>query len=262
MNQLKIEFEIEKLKEIVDERNRLLNMLQMQPSKNDTLQLKKHLNRSLDLLNEAFNESNFEELANLEISSMSYNDIVDSISDDLIDKSLYHFTKKFNPKEEKRVRFKENLVEEFSSEQPKFKPYKDVEDNITTNNEVSLDKQKQELFGPVGSKKEPKYVLKPLLSNQDLFISQQQQLMEQESHLNGLSGSIQRTHGISMDINDEVLSQNAQLLTDLESQVDKSDGNLRRAAHRLESYEMSSREKSSCLYILILSLILCILLII
>lgn len=259
MNGLKVIYEIDKLKEIVDERIRLVEVLQMHPSKNDTLQLKKHINRTLDLLKDYQEEFLPSEQEQFDSSVLKYNECLESLPDDLLDKKLYHFEKKQGISDAKKVRFKDDLVEEFPKKANTFKPYKDEED--VNEDSESLDSKRKKLFGSQENLAS-KYSVIPPLSNQDMFIHQQQQLMEQESHLSGLSNSISRTHGISLDINNEVDQQNEHLLTDLESRINRSDGNLNRAGRRLSSYEATAREKGSCLVILALSIILFLLLII
>ncbi|CDO95685.1 unnamed protein product [Kluyveromyces dobzhanskii CBS 2104] len=260
MNSLKIEYEIEKLSEIVDERNRLIDVLHMQPSKNDNVKLKKHINHMLDSLKDFEDDVPPSEQDRFEHQIRAYNDIINSLPVTLIDRKLYEFALKPELKDAKKVRFKEDLVEDYKEPEKKFKPYKDDVDPADNSDEL-LEIQRQELLGNRESGT-PKYSISPQVSNQDIFIQQQQQLMEQESHLTNLSSSMNRTHGVSLEINDEVEQQNQHLLTDLERQVDRSESNLRRAGRRLDTYEASSREKGSCLLIALLSIILFILLII
>ncbi|QEU59133.1 Syn8 [Kluyveromyces lactis] len=260
MNGLKIEYEIDKLIEIVDERDRLMDVLHMQPSKNDNIKLKKHINHTLDLLKDYEDDVPFSEDDRFNQQIETYNDIIKGLPETVIDKELYRFKRKPNLKETKKVRFKDGLVEEHKEPEQKFKPYKDDESSSTIVDD-SLEVKRQELFGnqETGT---PKYNISPQVSNQDIFIQQQQQLMEQESHLENLSSSINRTHGISIEINDEVEQQNEHLLTDIERQVDRSENHLQRAGRRLNAYETTAREKGSCFLIVILSIILFLLVII
>lgn len=259
MNILKIEYEIDTLLEIVDERIRLIDVLHMQPSKNDNMKLKKHLNQCIDLLKEYENDVMFSEQEKFEELVSKYNEAVESLPDGVVDRMIYHFELKPHFKEQKKVRFKEQLLEEYEQHEPSksFKPYKDHEEDT----DDSLDAKKQELLGnqEAGT---PQLSISKHVSNHDIFIQQQQQLMEQETHLSGLSDSISRTHGISLEINQEVGHQNEGLLTDLERQVDRSEGNLQRAGRRLDAYRANSSEKNTCFIIVILTVILFILLII
>lgn len=103
----------------------------------------------------------------------------------------------------------------------------------------------------------------PMVSNQELFINQQQQLLEQDSHLGALSQSIGRTHDISMDLNNEIVSQNDSLLVDLENLIDNNGRNLNRASRSMHGFNNSRfKDNGNCVIILVLIVVLLLLLLV
>lgn len=267
MELLRLSYEVERLCDIIEERSRLVSVLKIAPSKNDTMALKKQLNETLDLLQEAVKTITPEDQSSLNDCITKYNEALSEIPDDSVNKSLYVFEKRPSPEsgaslssqESKRVRFKDDLVEYEEQKQlePAFKPYTDK-----LNEEDTLEQDKSDLFGEHGkaTSQESSYNIAPQLSNQEIFIQQQQQLLEQDSHLEDLSQSVHRAHDISLDINHEMTDQNDGVLRDLESLVDNSGRNLDRAKQRLEIFERSARENGPCLLIVLLTLILILLL--
>ncbi|SCU90890.1 LADA_0F06964g1_1 [Lachancea dasiensis] len=259
MELLKLTYAVGKLQSLVDERHRLVTILHMKASVNDTVNLKKQLNATLELLNDTetelaqSEEPQFEEMATL------YNALVAKIPDDAVDKGLYKFTPVGRARpgtETKKVRFKDDLLEfqeHPQDQQPEFEPY--------TDDVPQQEQERTRLFASNGVHSQGGLSVVPQLSNQDLFIQQQQQLLEQDSHLQDLSHSVHRGHTLSLDINHEMTDQNESVLRDLESLVDNSGRNLDRAKKRLQIYEKTARENGPCLIIVILSLILIVLLI-
>lgn len=268
MDSLKLSYELDRLEDIVEERVRLTSVLKIQPSSKDNVSLKQQLSKTLDLLNEFAKTSEVDETSKQ--FSARYNEISKEIPDKIIDLSLYEFQlpEKRQSSEDssdtpvsrdllKRVRFKdEELVTYDKSEE--FKPYHDEpqrasdEDATDTNNRKKLFPQTEPATLDATL---------PSLSNQELFIQQQQQLFEQDTYLNSLSESVRKSHDISLDINHEVSEQNTQVLQDLESLVDNSGRNLDRAKRRLEAFEKTARDNGPCFIILLLIMILLLLLI-
>lgn len=256
MEALKLSYEIDRLCDLIEERTRLVSVLKIQPSAKDNVELKKHLNSTLDLLQELEGTETDERFGEY---AAKYNQAIENFPDDLIDKELYIFHRKTPERSstpelgQKRVRFKDALVE-YQEEQPQFDPYSDTPDE-----DVALKQDKDRLFN---QRPEELKVVTPNLTNQDLFIQQQQELLEQDSHLDYLSQSVHKTYDLSLDINHEVTQQNDQVLQDLESLVDTSGRNLNRANKRLEIFEKAARENGPCFTILGLVLILIFLLVI
>lgn len=279
MESLQLSYELDKLVDIVEERKRLVTQLKIGPSVNDNVTLKKQLNKVLDSLNEAA-ENGFE---GVEEYSKNYNDILLDIPDDAVDIKLYQYqlpqrgttpltitdgnsitSGNSTPRDtSKKVRFKDdNLVSYEEDLNRRFAPYKDLpEANAdTSENDTAIEQERQKLFDSSNALEQTTSVTSPEYSNQDLFIQQQQQLLEQDSQLERLSGSIRSTHGISLNINEEVNEQNDEVLHDLESLVNNGGRNLDRAKRRLKSFERSAKENGPCLIIVVLILILIMLL--
>ncbi|GAV53740.1 hypothetical protein ZYGR_0AK02420 [Zygosaccharomyces rouxii] len=234
MESLQLSYELERLVDIIEERKRLVTVLKIEPSSNDNLSLKKQLNKVLDSLNEARLNA-FEEL---EDYATNYNDILTDIPDNAVDTKLYQF--QLPQKSEtsttitdgssmtngnaalrdatKKVRFRDdNLVSYKEDSNQSFVPYKDEPEGNDNTNTDDIEQERQKLFDSSIALEQTTSAISPQFSNQELFIQQQQQLLEQDSQLERLSGSIRTTHGISLSINDEVNEQNDQVLHDLES---------------------------------------------
>lgn len=267
MDNLKLSYELDRLEDLVEERVRLTSVLKIQPSSKDNINLKQQLDKILELLNEAANsvEGNVEEF------SSRYSEIIREIPGKAVDLALYEFKLpvrnlplediddlQANRELPKKVRFKdEDLVSYEETEQ--FQPYHD-EPQADEEDQKKLEDDRKKLMAQA----EPPQVeiVSPALSNQDLFIQQQQQLLEQDTYLNSLGESVRKSHDISLDIHQEVTEQNDQVLQDLESLVENSGRNLDRAKRRLETFEKTARENGPCFIILLLILILILLLIV
>lgn len=97
------------------------------------------------------------------------------------------------------------------------------------------------------------------ISNQQLFIDNQQDLIKQDSILNTLSGSINIQKSLGLSINSEMDEQFI-ILNDLENMIDGTDDKLHRGSRRLNFFnERSNEANSRCFIILILALILIVL---
>lgn len=272
---LKVSYELDKLKDIVEERTRLIDELSMEPSKSDTISLKSQLSTVLDLLNSVGGHGTDEIKAYID----EYNKVLAQLGDDTaVDVGLYTFSPKQDiaskPGESranagdidedeieddetrKRVRFNDDL-ETFPNEDTEqdapasaamtFQPYHDYEEDTTNSSSSTSDKRVN-----AGH----------MISNDELFARQQQQLLEQDTHLDSLATTIKNTHGISIDINQELTDQNEHILDDMENLLDTSSRNLERARRRLDSFQRTARENGPCSIIVMLTIILIFLLII
>lgn len=263
MEELRVSYELNKLSDLIDERNVLVESLNMQPSANDNVNLKLQLDKTLNILN-SIDISNLSEqaLESLRESVTKYNLLLMKIPD--FDQNMYKFTKDIKRDEviehnspsdpsTKKVRFQEDVetseVEENMEPLPmEFQPYHDYENEPVPDAATAKTAVANAIINSV--------------SNEELFARQQQQLMDQDTHLDHLSSSINRTHGISLDINREVEEQNNELLYDLENLIDNSHRNLNRAKRRLEIFERTARENGPCSIIVLLIIILLLLLIV
>ncbi|CCE65411.1 hypothetical protein TPHA_0L00550 [Tetrapisispora phaffii CBS 4417] len=255
---LRVSYEIGRLQDLVDERRRLVEVLGLTPSKNDTLRLRSQLGNMVEL----FKGQNASDIAE---SVKKYNAIVDDARDIVDDVELesYKFEiKQTDPEVSpsvanndevhsvKKVRFSDNMVsykdstEDTSVEETTFQPYHDYEDSTR------------------GVELAPSNNLLPMASNKELFIEQQQQLLEQDTHLGTLADSVGRTHEMSVDINREIEDQHHTVLYDLENLIDNNGRNLKRAKKRLEIFEKTARANGPCFIIIILVMILLFLIIV
>lgn len=97
------------------------------------------------------------------------------------------------------------------------------------------------------------------------FNQQGTALQKQDIQLDSLSRSVEWTHSLSRQMNDEISSQNETVLTDLEANIDHNQKNLNRIMnHRiLKNSDLDNRTKDQlCMLILVLILILFFLLIV
>ncbi|CAI4243739.1 CBM_collapsed_G0000590.mRNA.1.CDS.1 [Saccharomyces cerevisiae] len=221
MDVLKLGYELDQLSDLVEERTRLVSVLKLAPTSNDNVTLKRQLGSILELLQKC--------APNDELISR-YNTILDKIPDTAVDKELYRFqqqvasnTDEVSKESLKKVRFKNDdgltVMYKDDDEQDEESP---LPSTHTPYKDEPLQSQLQSQSQPQPPQ--------PMVSNQELFINQQQQLLEQDSHLGALSQSIGRTHDISMDLNNEIVSQNDSLLVDLENLIDNNGRNLNRAS--------------------------------
>lgn len=152
----------------------------------------------------------------------------------------------------KSVRFNDK-IEEFK----KVKPFKD-DDPVEAGDQDNGAAVAAELFGERASDDGASV---DEMSNQGLFIQHQQQLQQQDDHIELLAQSVSRQHGLSLDINHELGEQNI-LLNDLESQLDLNQRNLSRGQKRLEKFSKTAKEHGQLITIITLFVILVLLLVI
>jgi syntaxin 8 len=151
----------------------------------------------------------------------------------------------------KSVRFNDTL--EFSEESSQFKPYRDAviqEPDEESSNALFQGRTDDGDTASIDSS-----------SNQELFIQHQQQLLEQDTHLDALAHSVRRQHGLSLEINSELEDQNI-MLEDLEAQIYSSDRRLNKGQKRLDYFTKKAKENGQWLTIIALIIILVLLLVI
>lgn len=251
MDVLKLGYELDQLSDLVEERTRLVSVLNLAPTSNDNVALKRQLSSILELLQKCPSDGAL-------ISR--YNTILDRIPDTEIDKELYRFQESVasNAHEVsgdslKKVRFKndDELTVMYKDDEEQ-----DEESLLPSTHVPYKDEPSQ---SQLQSQSQPQTIA----SNQELFINQQQQLLEQDSHLGTLSQSIGRTHDISMDLNNEIVSQNDSLLVDLENLIDNNGRNLNRASRSMHGFNNSRfKDNGNCLIILVLIVVLLLLLLV
>lgn len=281
MDVLKLVYETDRLEDLIEERNRLVNIVKILPSSSDNDKLKEQLSTIYDLLNELYEQSISSKLSQADIDTIreglvGYQKAIRGLEEEKqeqdqssLDISDYKFDKKFEqveqphkeaetPIEVKRVRFSDNTEsqtapnnndESIKASDMHFKPYFDDEEEEQRNNsnnntnDITVDNNAN-------------------ITNRELFVEQQQRLMNQDQHIDTLAASVSRAHGMSLDINQEVETQNTGLLADLENMVDTSDRNLQRARRRLDTFQRTARENGPCTTIVLLLIILIFLLVV
>ncbi|QLG73212.1 hypothetical protein HG535_0E02960 [Zygotorulaspora mrakii] len=271
MDDLRLSYEFGKLDDLVEERSRLSNVLKMKPSNQDNVRLKKQLNKTLDILKEAVNDGI--DVSIIENYSKKFNNLLLQLPEGTIKVSLYQFEMPVTivPTSgdsddidlPKKVRFKdEESSYAYEPESSHFEPYHD--EISETTGDAEMDKHSSEEHPSISGSDaiHNLNIISPGVSNQDVFIQQQQQLLEQDSQLSILSNSVHRSYNMSLDINQEVTEQNDHVLQDLESLVNNSGRNLDKAKRRLEIFEKSAKENGPCAIIVLLVIILILLIVI
>lgn len=81
--------------------------------------------------------------------------------------------------------------------------------------------------------------------NAALLQSQQQQMTQQDGQLDVLSASIGRQHHLSLQMNEE-LGTHAELLDEMDRDVDSTTARLGRASRRLDTFTKSLKEHGEC----------------
>lgn len=260
----KIRQYIEDLEENVDERQNLIEVLQLTPSSNDDYEIITLLEKIAKYLNYAHQDI----MEVMQVSALDavrlqdqFNKIVDQYiasveildAESHIDISEYRYvplpfttylttTQMLKP--QKSVRFTDNVEEEdpVSHQGPGFlRPYSDeVSDLNVEDSEVeSLN----------------------MVSSQQVFAQHHQMLLEQDSNLDILHESISRQHKMGTMIGSEVEDHLA-LLDDLEAGVDDSTQRLARATRGLSRFRKMCRDNGSMATIIILTVILILLLVV
>lgn len=255
--QAKIRSHIDQLSGLLEERSRLIDVLDLTPSQSDNLDL-------INLLAKIQTELKYQkqDIASGFASEFAgdFSLLVDSYSDLLaklgldphVDTQEYVFHEKVEeepePAGKKSVRFKdydgnddlddtEQLRNQLMGTSANFRPYRD-EPEDDRNSLLSVD-----------------------TSNQEMFAQHQQQLIEQDQSLDQLHGQIRVQHSMGVTINDE-LDEHLILLNDLERGVDNSSTRLGRASNNIRDFRRKVRENGSLATIIVLTVILILLLVV
>lgn len=250
----RVRLHLEQLSDLLEERTRLTDILDLTPSQADNIDLINLLSKirsNLRYLQLDISASYNSELAE------EFSDVVDEYSnhiallqhDAYIDANEYGFTKKVDTHEEhevntkKSVRFEDDehndddnthLRNQLMGTAANFKPYRD-DDEATL---LSID-----------------------TTNQELFALHQQQLLVQDQSLDNLHSLIRVQHSMGLDINGE-LDEHLILLNDLERGVDDSSSRLRRATTGIKEFRRRVKENGSLVTIVVLTIILITLLVV
>lgn len=237
----------------LDERERLVTVLQLAPSANDNLDIISHFTRLVTQLTAAREDvAPGNKLAQAEFDARfeRYRRCYTRLrSDAYIDVSEYdlHFESwpaAGPPPASKSVRFHDDADAMRSDLMGTraFKPYRDDDGDSAQSDSgdaVSL-----------GS-----------ASNHQLFADHQQQLLDQDDQLDTLHDSVRRQHAMGVSINDEV-DDHIILLSDLELGVESAQQRLHRAGQRLRRFRQTCRENGSLVTIVVLTVILILLLVV
>lgn len=252
---------LSQLESQLEERDRLVTILKLEPSSNDNYDLINQLTKitknlsliQLDIHNGVPNEkviSDFKALVT------KYDTTIGSLDQDMyINNNDYKFTLDLpqpeSPKNSvspengagtgpvKSVRFKDESEEDLRNElmgTRAFKPYKDDE---TSGDDNSVDE----------------------LNNHQMFAKHQQQILEQDQDLDVLHDSVKLQKHMGHNINDEIDSHLI-MLNDLERGVDNSHVNLNRTNNRLTDFRTKVQENGSLITIVTLTVILILLLVV
>ncbi|GME73326.1 unnamed protein product [Ambrosiozyma monospora] len=169
-------------------------------------------------------------------------------------------------KKAKSVRFRDNLVDyspTSSSVSNEGGRYQDTPDEIEQS--ASENTSNAALFQKPYSDEEP--TGQPTkqnvdsISNKQIFIKNQQQVLEQDEQINILGRSVSTQRSMALSINDELADQMV-LLDDLENGVTSSNTRLVRTHNRLTKFREQVRKNSDWYTILVLVIILLLLLVI
>ncbi|EEQ39689.1 putative syntaxin protein [Clavispora lusitaniae] len=255
---------IEQLSNLIDERSRLVEVLQLTPSQSDNLDLINLLAKLKSNL--LFLESDISGSAENYASKFSevvdrYKDLLERLEKDpYVEIDEYKFSGTINHAGEltnkKSVRFKEGgegdsgssgsaddstqLRNQLMGTSANFKPYRDEaeegEDDRLTISSVNT-------------------------TNEEHFAQHQQQLLAQDESLDRLHDSIRIQHSMGLTINDE-LDEHLVILNDLERGVDSASNRLTRATNNIRRFRRRMRENGSLVTIVILTIILILLLVV
>lgn len=257
--QTKIKSHLDQLSGLLEERNRIINLLKLSPSQSDNLDL-------INLLAKIQTELKYQrqDIASGFVADFAedFASIVDSYSqllaelslDPYVDAQEYVFANKI-PTEvaettaRKSVRFKdydgdddaedtEQLRSQLMGTSTNFRPYRDEEDDGDRNTLLSVD-----------------------TTNQELFAQHQQQLLQQDQSLDRLHDLVRVQHSMGRSIGDE-LDEHLIILNDLERGVDTSSTRLGRASSSIRNFQRKVRENGSLATIIVLTVILILLLVV
>lgn len=256
MDILKLEYEVQRLQDGVQERARLAG-LGVRPSASDDERLRRQIRGVLELLNavDAGERGVRESIALYNRCLRECEEVgIDTQGCEYIPREREDVQEQEiaspDPGPSKKVRFSEGS--EVDTGETHFQPYHDE-------TEAGETPHFQPYHDDEPPHEEPSH--DEAVGNRALFVEQQQRLMQQDAHIDALHASVQRAHGISLDIDAEVDDQNRQLLPDLEGLVDRGEASLQRAARRLDVFQRTARDNGPCSTIVILIVVLFLLLV-
>jgi syntaxin 8 len=251
---------VEELGLVLEERHRMITVLQLTPSSNDNYEVITRLQRLFKQLN--YLQSDIHNLVtrgqDLTHETDLFYDLVakyrrcmDQLEKDAtIDVAEYIFVSKDK---------EELLAKPMKKEHAKSVSFKDDVDA-----QDSLDRDpRQDLMGTVPYEPyldNPQEALQDQ-SNHQIFAQHQQQLLEQDGHLDVLSQSIRTQHRMGLTMNSE-LDDHMIILNDLEQGVDNSQFRIDNARHKLADFRRRAQENGSLVTIVVLTVILILLLVV
>lgn len=272
---LKVSDLLEQLRDLVDERARLILTLNLTPSLDDNSELLAVLGKiktaleyvSLDLLAAPGHKSSpqFSECCS------AYATLLAGLAEDpYIDTSEYHFAKPIERKKSVHFHDTPNASEAMGNHlmgTTTYKPYyddpesadtvgyrdEDAESFLETANPVApssrayLDSERDSVVG------------QPDVQQQ--YAAHQQQMLEQDESLDHLSRLIHTQHHMGVRIGEEI-DQHMILLDDLELAVDRLVQRVRRATQGVADFRRRVRENGSMVTIVVLTVILILLLVV
>lgn len=255
--QLKIKSHIDQLSGLLEERSRLINVLELNPSQSDNLDL---INLLAKIQTELKYQKQDIESGFVSEFASDFSDVVDSYTGILADLGLDPFV------DIQEYAYSDKVEEEAEPASKKSVRFKDFNSNEETDDTEQL---RNQLMGTSSNFKpyrdEPEEDRNSLLSvdttNQEMFAQHQQQLLEQDQSLDQLHGQIRVQHSMGVSINDE-LDEHLILLNDLERGVDNSSSRLGRATNNIRSFRRKVRENGSLATIIVLTVILILLLVV
>ncbi|ODV98172.1 hypothetical protein PACTADRAFT_185409 [Pachysolen tannophilus NRRL Y-2460] len=271
MTSLNTSLSIKKLSLIIDETNDLIDenirLKQLDGNKNEIITNLNNLKNNFEKIDSEliYNTNDF--LKNKEIleeSLQDYNSLIDSLIgynfkiDDLEKfkiknlKCISNEIENRKIKPEKSVRFKENLIEPEHIISNNFTPYKDA---IGPSNEETLFPTSQSFENSSSDQRSDSS-----FDNRQLFIDNQQELLQQDSMLESLSGSVRNQRDMGIAINDE-LDDHLFILHDLERMIDGTGDKLNKGRKKLNKFNEKIKENGRWVTILVLFLILIMLLV-
>ncbi|KAH3664133.1 hypothetical protein OGAPHI_004847 [Ogataea philodendri] len=157
-------------------------------------------------------------------------------------------------KKTKSVRFKKNLIDPSEAQKRR---------NSSSAGVYKDEPNKQNLFETTGSYSDTQEPIQdPLgMSNRQIFIENQQELLNQDEIVNSLSQSVNRQHEMSLAIGDEV-DDHMVLLDDLETGISRANAKLIRGQSNIARFTRQLKEHGDWFTIFVLVVIMLILLVI
>ncbi|KAG7877389.1 hypothetical protein KL938_004145 [Ogataea parapolymorpha] len=157
-------------------------------------------------------------------------------------------------KKSKSVRFKENLIDPSESQKRAR-----ATSSLTYNDEPSRDV----LFETNNVYKDDNgSTIDPMrMSNKQIFMENQQEIINQDEIINSLSQSVNRQHEMSLQIGDEV-GNHMVLLDDLESGISRANAKIIRGRTNIDRFRQKLKEHGDWFTIFVLVIIMFILLVV